>query len=250
MQLKGKNALITGAAKRIGRAVALALARRGANLLLHFRESEREARGLQKEIRQLGVLCEVLGCDFSTQVPGGLKKRAHDFIQTAEKTLGPLDILINNASLYFSTPLAQVREKDWDELLGVNLKAPFFISQAAGQRMLLRRRGKIINVTDWAVAKPPLGYAPYTISKAGLASMTLCLARELAPHVQVNAVAPGPILPPAGMKPVRAARMAAQTLAKRFGDPEDIAQAVLFLTEGSDYVTGAVIPVDGGSSAV
>ena len=240
--------LITGAARRIGREMALALAGRGANLLLHYRDSKIEARALQEEIREFGVGCEILGCDFSPRSSGSLEKRAADFIQNAERKLGLLDVLINNASLYFPTPLGKVRESDWDELLGVNLKAPFFLSQAAGCSMLQRKRGKIINLTDGAAANPVNGYAPYMISKVGLTAMTVCLARELAPYVQVNAVAPGPILPPKGMKAPRMAKVTERTLLKRFGTPADIAQTVLYLIEGTDYVTGAVIPVDGGGS--
>ncbi len=249
MKLSGRNVLITGAARRIGREIALTLAGRGANLLLHYRDSRREARGLQEEIRKRGVRCEILCCDFSPRGGAGLERRAAGFIQKAERKLGPLDVLIHNASLYFSTVFGEVREKSWDELLGVNLKTPFFLSQAAGRLMFRRKCGKIINLTDSAVANPANGYAPYTISKAGLAAMTICLARELAPHVQVNAVAPGPILPPPGMKAPRRAKVTERTLLKRFGTPADIAQTVLYLIEGTDYVTGAVIPVDGGCAA-
>ncbi len=245
MNLRGKNVVITGAAKRIGREIALTLAQRGANILVHHRSSAREAAGLCRQIRTLGVTAETVACDFGRSA--GLAAAVQKFWRKAEKAIGSVDVLVNNASLYYSTAFGKVTEKAWDELLAVNLKAPFFLAQAAGRSMLKRKRGKIISLADWALARPRRGFLPYTASKAGLVSMTLSLAVDLAPHVQVNAVAPGPILPAAGAKASENAKVVQQTLLKKFGTPRDIARAVLFLIE-SDYVTGAVIPVDGGSS--
>lgn len=244
MDLHGKNILITGAAKRIGREIALTLAEREANILVHYHHAAAEASALCREIRILGVNAETLSCNFARATESSLK----NFWRAAEKKIGPIDVLINNASLYDPTPFGKVREKDWNELLSVNLKAPFFLAQEAGRGMLKRKRGKIINLLDWAITRPRPGYLAYTASKAGLQALTAGLARELAPHVQVNGVAPGPILPAKGASAGQNAKVLQQTLAKRFGSPQDIARTVLFLLEGTDYITGAVIPVDGGSS--
>lgn len=246
MNLKGKNVLVTGGAKRIGREIALAVAQKGAHVLLHYSASEREASALCRKIESLGVKAVYLPCDFAQHGGSGLAAHIQKFWRSAEKSLGPIHVLINNASLYYPTPFGAVTEKAWDELMAVNLKAPFFLAQEAGRRMLKRRQGKIINLADWALARPRRGFLPYTASKAGLASMTLSLAVDLAPHVQVNAVAPGPILPAFGATPNANAKVIQQTLLKRFGKPSDIARAVLFLI-GSDFVTGAVLPVDGGA---
>jgi len=247
MNLKGKNVLITGGAKRIGREIALAAAQKGANVLLHYSASEREAGALCRKIESLGVKAGFLACDFAQHGGAGLAGHVQKLFRTAEKSFGPIHVLINNASLYYPTAFGSVTEKAWDELMAVNLKAPFFLAQEAGRKMVKRRQGKIINLADWALARPRRGFLPYTASKAGLVSMTLSLAVDLAPHVQVNAVAPGPILPAFGATPSTNAKVIQQTLLKRFGKPSDIARAVLFLI-ASDFVTGTVLPVDGGAS--
>jgi len=242
MDLRNKNVLITGAAKRIGREIALSLARRKANIFVHYHRSGRAAAALCKEICAASVRAEMAACDFSRAT----ETRVRSFWRTVENKIGPVDILINNASLYVPAVFGKIREKDWNEMMNVNLKAPFFLSQEAGRGMLKRKSGKIINLLDWAIEQPRQNYLAYTASKAGLQALTVGLASELAPHVQVNGIAPGPILPVRGATAKENARVSRQTLAKRFGSPQDIAVAVLYLIEGGDYVTGAVIPVDGG----
>ncbi len=245
MELYGKNILITGGARRIGRAIALRLARQHANLLIHYRGSAREARSLKKEAEAWGSKVFLFREDFS--VSKGSQARCRALVKKICAQAGHIDVLINNASVFYPTPLVKVTEKDWDDFLTVNLKAPFFLSQAVGEKMLKRKAGKIINLLDWTAERPAADYLPYCISKAGLLAATRGMARALAPHVQVLGIAPGPILPPAGVKGKSAKARAEKTLLKRYGSPKDIAETVRFLIEGTDYMTGAVVPVEGGA---
>ena len=157
-----------------------------------------------------------------------------------------VDILVNNASSFYPTPLEEVTEEQWEDLIQANLSGPWRFAQALGPVMKRRKAGKIINIVDTAAFRPWTSYLPYCAAKGGLVTLTWGLARALAPHVQVNGIAPGPILFPRGI-PARERRAAVEkTLLKRAGSPEDVAQAALFLLEGSDYVTGVILPVDGG----
>lgn len=244
MTLAGKNVLITGAARRIGREIALTLARSGAHILIHYKHSKPEALSLLAEVKRLGGQGFIFKMDFSK--PAGIKKFCAQVYQTA----GPVDVLVNNASIFYPTPLAKITDKNWDDFLTVNLKSPFFLSKEIGLQMFKRKSGKIINLLDWTAERPYADFLPYCISKAGLLAATRGLAKALAPYVQVNGIAPGPILPPEFLDRKKAKAKADKTLLRRFGCPQDIAQAVKYLTEGTDYVTGAVIPVDGGASLV
>ena len=242
MEIQGKFALITGAAKRIGRSIALALAADGMNLLLHYRTSLREVRETQKSAERSGVGVHLIRADLGkTSGVNHLIKEAFKF------SGGRIHVLVNNASVFFKTPLGRVREKDWDEIFDVNLKAPFFLAQAVGQRMFRAGEGKIINLADWTAFRPYTKYLPYCASKAALVSLTQGLAKALAPHVQVNAIAPGPILPAKGVRAEENRRIIARTPLKRFGEPSDIAEAVRFFVKSTAFVTGAVLPVDGGN---
>ena len=241
MLLRGKTVLITGAARRIGREIALLLASRGARIVLHYNRSAKDAAALEKAIHLKGGEAVRVQADLS-KTPAFIKKL---------KRLAPkIDVLINNASIYYATPLEKIREKDWDDFMNVNLKSPFFLSREIGLGMKKRGGGKIINLVDWVGAKPLPEYLPYAVSKAGLAAVTSGLARALAPEVQVAGVAPGPILPPQGAGKAAISKAAERTLLKRFGTPGDIARTVLFLIEGTDYVTGTIIYVEGGASIV
>ena len=242
MKLQGKNVLITGAAKRIGHEIALTLAASGACILIHYRRSRPEAEILQKEIVRKGGKALLFQADFSKI--SGIKK----FTDEVYRKAGRIDVLVNNASIFYPTPLGSLTEKDWDDFLAVNLKAPFFLSQAAGEKMLKRKSGKIINLLDWTAERPGGEYLPYCISKAGLLAATRGMAKAFAPHVQVLGVAPGPILPPEGVTGRKAKARAEKTLLKRYGSPEDVAETVRFLIEGTDFMTGAVVPVEGGAS--
>ena len=244
MKLSGKNILVTGAAKRIGRTIALTLAAQGADILIHYHGSQKEAQSLKMEIESLGSRAFLCRFDFGkSQV--GLQKKTSQFVK---KLPAPVDMLVNNAAIYYSTPFGKITDQAWDDFLTVNLKSPFFLTQEIGAQMVKRRRGKIVNLVDIAGENPFQNYLPYSISKAGLIAATKGLAKELAPYVQVNGVAPGPILEPVqGLSSGARKKIAGATLLKRFGRAQDIADAVQFFLE-ADYVTGQVLAVDGGKS--
>lgn len=242
MTLTGKTALVTGAAKRVGREIALELARRGADILVHYRDSKEEAASAAAEIRNLGRRAETVQADLAS-VPA-IEHLAREVGSRA----GGLDLLVNSASLFFKTPVESASEKDWDTLLDSNLKGPFFLSARLGKK-LAENRGTIVNIADWSAMRPYRDYAAYCASKGDLVTLTKSLARELAPHVRVNAVAPGPVLRPPDMDEAEAKTIAGLTALGRWGTPQDIARAVAFLAE-NDYVNGQILVVDGGRSLV
>ena len=240
MKLKGKTALVTGGAKRIGRAIALALAERGCHVAITYRSSGGEAETTVREIRRKGVRAIAVRAD---QRNGAEIKTA---VRAVEAHFGRIDALINNASSFYPTPWWTATEAQWEDLIGTNLAGPWRFAQAVAPGMKRRRLGKIVNIVDAAAFSPWPSYLPYCAAKGGLVTLTWGLAKALAPEIQVNAVAPGPILMPKEIKPAERRRAIEKTLLKRTGDPRDIAQAVLFFLEGSDFVTGVVLPVDGG----
>ncbi len=246
MKLKGKTVLITGAAKRIGRALALDCAKQGADLIIHYNRAAPDARRLQREAGIFGSKVTLIQADFSKRPTEAMIRR---MVQKIYAQVRHIDVLINNASAFLSIPFGKVRERDWETLMTVNLKVPFFLSQMIGERMKKRGSGKIINFVDHMMVRPPASFLAHAISKGGLQTATIGLARALAPEVQVNSILPGPILPPPwGMSAKQKKSVADQTLLKRFGTPEDLAAAVRFLIEGTDYATGVMLPVDGGIS--
>ena len=244
----GKTVLITGAARRVGRAIALELHAAGANVLLHYRKAADDARALAGEL--------------NAQRPGSAFCQAADLLDLGAlsalvdvtlEQFGRLNALVNNASSFFATPLGQIDLAAWDDLIGSNLRAPLFLTQAAAPH-LRATRGAVVNITDIHAERPLVTYPLYCAAKAGLLGLTRALAIELAPEVRVNAVAPGPILWPDADAPGRFAPQAqehiiAHTLLKREGRPDDIARTVRFLLDEAPYVTGQVINVDGGRSA-
>ncbi len=241
MHLKGKTVLITGAAKRIGRAIALAFAGKGARVLVHYHESQREAAGLVRELHALGVPAWSYRADL-----GSLRdiRRMTGKIITE---VGGADILVNNASVFYRTPFHKTSEKDWEAFLGVHVKAPFFLAQALAPVMKKKKAGRIINIADWSGLRPTKNYIPYCVSKGALITLTQALAKALAPEVLVTAIGPGPLLPPSDFT-MRDKRMVARsTLMGRWGKPEDMARFVVFLAE-QDFVTGSLHLVDGGES--
>ena len=241
MQIKGKTALVTGAAKRVGRQIAWTLAEKGANILVHYHRSGPEAESLVSEIKKLKVSASAFRADLAKA--SDIRKMASDIF----KEIPQIDILVNSASLYYKTPLKSVTEEDWDKLMDANLKGPFLLSREIGIRMADGRGGKIVNIADWSGFRPYKDFAPYCASKGGLITLTKSLARDLAPKVLANAVAPGPILPPPDMSEEEKAAVAKSTLLGRWGSPEDVANAVIFLLE-NDFINGAVLVVDGGRS--
>ena len=241
MILKGKVALVTGAAKRVGRVIALALARRGASVAVHYNTSAAEAEKTVGEIKSLGVESMAVKAELTREAD------VSAMVKTVVGRLGRLDVLVNNAAVFFKTPLDTVTEQEWDRTLGPNLKGPFFCSLHAGRHMLAQPEGgAIVSIADWAGLRPYKDYLPYCISKAGVIAMTQGLARSFAPKVRVNAIGPGPVMVPSDLPEEEALEIMKKTPLKRHGAPEDIAAAVVFLLEGSDFITGAFLPVDGG----
>ncbi len=240
MDLKNKIVLITGGAVRIGRAISLELSKAGATIFCQYYSSSEVAQSLKTEIEKSGGNIHIFQSDLSKK--DGIKQTIDEVI----RVFGRVDILVNNAALFFKTPLGKVSEKDWDTLHNLNLKSPFFLAQAVSQYMLKQKSGKIINIADAGAETPFPAYLPYSISKAGIINMTKGLAKALAPNIQVNCISPGPVLFPDNYSEEERKFSIEQTLLKREGSAEDIAKTVRFLLEGSDYITGAVIPVDGG----
>jgi NAD(P)-dependent dehydrogenase (short-subunit alcohol dehydrogenase family) len=244
MEICGKIVLITGAAQRIGREIALELARGGADVIIHYHQSRNQAAGLKREIESLGRKAWLAACDFSAK---NTAVNTVDFVRRIYQKVPRVDILINNASIFYRTPLDKFSEKDWDRFLTVNLKTPVFLAREIGRRMVKCREGKIINLLDSSIRRPLPNLLPYSVAKAGLATATEALARAFAPFVAVNGISPGPILPSRGMSAKLKQVVTEQTLAGRFGSPRDIARTVRFLVEGSDFITGVILPVDGGA---
>lgn len=236
-------ALVTGAALRIGACISERLHREGYNLILHYRSSGDAAAALANRLNRIRPdSCRLLQCDLADMT-------ALEAMIDTLKSEPRLDLLVNNASSFYPTPVDQVSQKDWDQLINSNLRAPFFLSTALAPQ-LTQAKGCIINLVDIHAERGLAGYPIYSIAKAGLQMMTLSLARELAPHIRVNGIAPGPILWPeaeASLDGEARRQVLDKTLLGRTGSPEDIAQAVLYLAR-ADYVTGQVLKVDGGRS--
>jgi pteridine reductase len=245
--LTEKVVLITGGARRVGAAISRRLHAAGANLVIHYRSSSAEARALKDELVKSRSGSVAL-------IQGDLLKAAHlsSLIKDALKAFGRLDALINNASSFYATPLGEVDDKAWDDLMGTNLKAPLFLSQAAA-RELKKNHGSIVNIIDIHAEFPMKSYVVYNTAKGGLVALTRSLARELGPEVRVNGVAPGTILWPddeAWKDDLARQRIMNQTALKRVGEPDDIAKTVEFLLTAAPFITGQVLAVDGGRSVM
>lgn len=243
--MQGKVILITGGAKRVGAATCRRLHAQGANLAVHYRASEKDARTLQTQLNQVR--------------PGSVALLQADLLDIAGlphligetvNHFGKLDALINNASSFFPTPMEEITEKMWDDLIGSNLKAPLFLSQAAAPQ-LRKQRGCIVNIVDIHAEWPLKRYVIYNAAKGGLAALTRSLALELAPEIRVNGISPGPILWPENGEwadEISRQHIIDRTLLKRTGEPDDIARTVAFLIADAPYITGQIIAVDGGRS--
>jgi pteridine reductase len=240
MELRGKVALVTGAARRVGRTVAMELAARGAVMAIHYRTSRAEAEEAVSEISRSGGRASA----FSANLEQVAELEA--MVAAIITEFGRIDVLVNNASVFYRKPLEELTEHDWDVNLNTNLKAPFFLSKFAGAAMRRQGAGKIINIGDWAGIRPYNNYLPYTVSKSGLIGLTRALAKALAPEVQVNCVALGPVMPPEDYEVAERERLRNATLTKTLGSPRDVARAVLFLCEGTDFATGSTLLLDGG----
>jgi NAD(P)-dependent dehydrogenase (short-subunit alcohol dehydrogenase family) len=239
MHLEGRVALVTGAARRLGRAIARGLADAGADVAIHHHSSPEPAEEAARELTLLGRRAEVFQADLADP------EQISALFAKLEGAFGRLDILVNSAAVFVRKPVLEISPEDWDHTMNVNLRGAFFCSRHAARLMKREGSGAIINISDVASFQPWPAYAHYCISKAGLVMMTRVLARALAPEVRVNAVAPGPVLPPDELTAVERRELAEMTALKKLGTPEDVVRAVLFLT-ASDYITGETIVVDGG----
>jgi pteridine reductase len=236
--LAGRVALVTGGARRVGRAIALALAGKGADIVVHYNGAEADAQDTVGAVRALGVRAAAVRADL------GDADAAQSLPRQAQAALGALDILVNSAAMMIRTPIGEVTVAQWDAMFHLNLRAPFLVAQAAAP-LLRERQGVIVNIADLAAYETWPAYVPHAITKAGVVQMTRGLARALAPDIRVNAVAPGAVLLPDEWDATAADRLIATTPLARLGSAEDVAQAVVYLCEAS-YVTGEVLIVDGG----
>ncbi|RPJ43388.1 MAG: SDR family oxidoreductase [Candidatus Latescibacterota bacterium] len=235
--LEGQVVLVTGAARRIGRAIALRLAADGAKIAIHYGSSAAEA---ERTAREAGGGARIYRADLRSVAE--VRRLAAE----VGETMGRIDGLVNNASTFGRTPFEETTEEEWDLFHDVNLKAVFFLTQAVAARM---REGSIVNIADTAGVNPWPGYLAYAASKAGLIGLTRGLAARLAPRIRVNAILPGPILAPEAAGAESLEEAVKRTLLRRPGSPDDIAAAVRFLFVDGTYVTGALLPVDGGRLA-
>jgi pteridine reductase len=244
--LAGKTALVTGGARRVGAEILRHLHAAGANVVIHCHRSVAAATELAAALeaqRAASTLVQVADLLDTDRLPA--------LIEATQQRFGTLDVLVNNASSFYPTPLGSITPAQWADLVGTNLKVPLFLAQAAGPA-LRAARGALINIADIHGLRPLRHYSVYSTAKAGLIQLTRALARELAPEVRVNAVAPGPVLWPEAAASVDTARqqeIIASTLLKRSGTPADVARAVKFFAVDAGFVTGQVLAVDGGRSA-
>lgn len=240
MNLNKKNILITGAAVRVGRETALELSQTGAVIFCHYNNSQTEAESLAQQIQTLGGSIHLLQADLLS-LP-----EAERLVDEVETNHGGIHVLINNAAVFYRTPVDEIDPENWQKQFDINLKAPFFMARKAGQYMKKRGFGKIINIGDTSGLNPWPGYIPYSLTKSGVIAMTKGLAKVFAPQVQVNCVNPGPVLFPSNYDEEQHQQAIEKTLLKTQGSPQDIARTIRFLLEATDYITGDVINVDGG----
>ena len=240
--MKNRTVLITGAAKNIGATIAKELHSSGMKIIIHYNYSQKEATKLVDELNDLRE-------NSAIKIQADLKKKEcySMLINAALDFTGKIDVLINNASAFYPTPLNDINEKNWNELININLKAPLFISKLAAES-LKENNGCIINITDIHASNPLINHAIYCISKAGLIILTKSLAKELAPNIRVNAISPGAITWPDVMDSKTKENIINQTVLKKMGSAEDIAKTVIFLIEDASYITGQILNVDGGKT--
>jgi pteridine reductase len=241
--LAGKTVLITGGARRVGACIARTLHGAGANVVIHYRGSAADAKALAKELNATRAKSVALAQADLLDVA-----RHPALVETAVDAFGQLDVLVNNASSFYPTPVGKITESHWNDLLGTNLKAPLFLSQAAAAA-LQDTHGLILNLADIHGLRPLRNYTAYCIAKAGLIMLTKSLARELGPNVRVNAIAPGPVMwPEKGADTALKKKIVERTALKRSGSPEDVARTALFFCADASFITGQILAVDGGRS--
>jgi pteridine reductase len=240
--LAGQVALVTGAGRRIGREIALTLGRAGACVIVNYNHSKAETQATVREIKGCGADAVALHADVAR--PAQVRR----MFSAVERRFGRLDLLVNNAGVFFPVKWDQLTEKHWDQILSVNLKGPFFCAQQAAKLMLRRKRGQIINISSLGGLQAWPDYMHYCSSKAGLIMLTRCLAKALAPDIRVNTIAPGTILFPEEKRTRMIESVIRSTPLRKAGRGEDIARMVLHLACHGDFITGQIFPVDGGKS--
>jgi pteridine reductase len=238
VELRGRVALVTGAGRRVGRALAVGLGAEGMIVAVHYHASDNGARETARLIGDAGGKAWLVKADLTS---GGAPAALVDDVV---RNLGALDVLVNSSAVMERSPLGEVTAEGWDAMMALNLRAPFLLAQAAALH-LSRARGAIVNIADLAAFETWPAYIPHGISKAGIVYMTRALARTLAPNVRVNAIAPGAVLLPDEWRETDAAKLRESTPLARLGSPEDVVGAMLYLLR-ADYVTGEAIIVDGG----
>lgn len=236
METAGKVALVTGGARRVGRAFTLALADAGCDVVINYNESAAEADATAADVESLGRRTAVVQADVSSVAD------IRRLVAETERAFGRLDIVVNNASLFERTRFADITEADWDRVLGVNLRGPFFLAQSAAPLLRRDAGGVIINILDLSALQPWPSFAHHAVSKAGLLHLTEVLARALAPAIRVNAISPGTVLPPEHQEGEEGSE---RRVVERSGNTADVTSALLYLVQ-SDFVTGENLVVDGG----
>jgi pteridine reductase len=239
MDIHGKVALITGSAKRIGREIAIELARRGAVVAIHYRSSEGAAKETLETVRKSGATTGIFQADLANAAD------IERLFRELRDAFGGLDILVNNASEFAQASADETTPDVWDDQMSANARGPFFVAQHAARLMMERGQGKIVNIVDVAGEVVWPSYLAYSVSKAALIAVNRGMAKAYAPSIQVNGVAPGPILFPEHYTEEQKTAAIERTLLKRAGSPRDIVNAVVFLIE-NDYITGEIVHVDGG----
>ena len=239
MELDGKVAIVTGGAVRLGRALALALAGQGVRVGIHYGSSAGPAETVVKEIKAMGSDATAIQANLSRP------DEARSIVERAAAHFGQVDILVNSAAIFEPGNWDDTTEANWDRHFAINLKSPFFLSQAFAAQVRREQAGHIVNIADWRGTRPGPDHIAYTLTKAAIITMTKSLALALAPNIQVNAIAPGLILPPPGQDQAYLENKASQVPAQRVGSPQEIAKAMIFLLR-SDFVTGDLIFVTGG----
>jgi NAD(P)-dependent dehydrogenase (short-subunit alcohol dehydrogenase family) len=239
MDPNGKTAIVTGGAHRVGKAITLGLAQAGANVVINYHASSDAAEATAEEVRALGVEALPFQADVAD------RQQVQTMVAATRERFDSIDILVNSASRFEKTPFPTDDVSGWHRVTEILINGSFYCANAVAPLMLERGEGTIINIVDQGAFQPWADFTAHVVGKTGLLALTRQLALELAPAVRVNAVAPGPVLPPPGYSQEKLDRIAQGTLLKRWGSAEDVAQAVLFLIE-ADYVTGDVIIVDGG----
>jgi len=241
MTLDGRVTLVTGGAIRVGRAIVQALAAEGATMAVHHHGSVDEARSLVAELRSKGLRAEAFRADLTDDAQLG------SLVADVERTLGPIQVLVNSAARFTRKPFLDTEAATLDAEWRLNARAPFLLTRAAARGMVERREGVVVNVLDIGGGLVPWrNYSAYCMTKAAMNMLTQVLALELAPHVRVNGVAPGTVLPPESLGPEEREQLRARIPLGRFGSAEDVAQTVRFLIAGPGFITGQVIAVDGG----